>query len=353
MPGRRKRIFAALAAPVLLLGCDVVGGGDADGAALDIQLIHPGGVVLQVLSARVADQKTQVSVRVVNGRDREIELNGGREQSYLLTDAGEKLMLVAPAANTRLSVPAGQTIDASLVFAGEPPGGSEVTLVLNERSRPDNVHTRSPRFEARLPLEGAFGGGAIPEESALAGMRPNAASTLAPRAAGGAGLADGGRSVSELRAVEALKTELGAVETERGTMVSLAGDVTFDFDKATIRAEARPVLDRLAELILNSDEGTIAIEGHTDSRGEDAYNLDLSERRAEAVAAYLATKGVSETLMRTRGLGEARPVAANERPDGSDDEAGRQRNRRVEVILPRASASPAAGEATSRLEPAT
>lgn len=341
------KIAACLAAPLLLLGCDVVG--DREAAPLDTQLIHPGGVVLQVLSVRTGGERTEVAARIINGRDREIDLNGGREQSYLLTDAGEKLMLVPPATNSRLSVPAGQTIDATLIFAGEP-GGDDAVLILNERSRSDNVHTNSPRFEARVPMRGA-GGGSIAEQSALSGMRPNAASALSPRAAGGSGLAGTERSTSELRAVEALKTELGAVETERGTMVSLAGDVTFDFDKATIRQEARATLERLAELILASGEGTIAIEGHTDSRGEDAYNQRLSEQRAEAVATYLSTKGVSENRLQTRGFGESRPVADNERADGTDNEAGRQRNRRVEVVLPDGAQGPANGEATSRLEP--
>lgn len=348
MPASPRKI-AGLAAPLLLLGCDVVGGGD--GAPVDVQLIHPGGVVLQVLAVRTGGERTEVAARIVNGRDREIDLNGGREQSYLLTDAGGKLMLVPPATNSRLSVPAGQTIDAKLVFEGEP-SGDEAVLILNERSRSDNVHTNSPRFEARLPLEGA-GGGTIPEQSALSAMRPNAASALSPRAAGGSGLGGTERSASDLRAVEALKTELGAVETERGTMVSLAGDVTFDFDKATIRQGARATLDRLAELILASGEGTIAIEGHTDSRGDDAYNRRLSEQRAETVAAYLSTRGVSEDRLRTRGFGESRPVADNERADGSDNEDGRQRNRRVEVILPGGAQASAVGEATSRLEPAS
>ena len=350
MPASSRNIAAVLAAPLLLLGCDVVSG-DGEATPLDIQLIHPGGVVLQVLSVRTGSERTEVVARIVNGRDREIDLNGGREQTYLLTDAGEKLMLVPPPTNSRLSVPAGQTIDATLVFEGEP-SGDEAVLILNERSRSDNVHTNSPRFEAHLPLDSA-GGGATAEQSALSGMRPNAASALSPRTAGGSGLAGMEPSTSELRAVEALKTELGAVETERGTMVSLAGDVTFDFDKATIREEARATLNRLAELILASGEGTIVIEGHTDSRGDDAYNQRLSEQRAEAVAAYLSTKGVSETRLQTRGFGENRPVADNERPDGSDNEAGRQRNRRVEVILPGAAQESAGGEATSRLEPAS
>ena len=349
-----KSLLILLIAPLFLAACDDFGGTGGDGAPVGIQVAHPGGAVLQVLSVKVGQEATEVSVRIINGRDREIELNGGREQSYLLSEEGEKMMLVPPTVNERLSIPAGQTIDATLVFAGTPPRGSDAVLIFNERSRTDNVHTNSPRFEARLPLDGALASGSIAEASSLSGMRPNAASTLQPRAGEGSTLGGSGRSASELRAVEALKTELGAVETERGTMVSLPGDVTFDFDKATIRPEARGTLDRLAELILGSGEGAIAIEGHTDARGEDAYNQRLSEQRAEAVSAYLATKGVPEDRLQTRGLGETRPAAPNARPDGSDDEAGRQRNRRVEVILPsrpRPTPQPAQGEATSQLNP--
>lgn len=147
------------------------------------------------------------------------------------------------------------------------------------------------------------------------------------------GAAGGGGST--LSVVEQLKTELGAQETERGLVVSLPGDVLFDFDKATIRPDAQATLDRLAQLIAAGPEGAIAVEGHTDAKGDDAYNKRLSEQRAEAVRTYLLGKGVAGDRIRTIGLGELRPVAPNAAPDGSDDEAGRQKNRRVEVVLPK------------------
>src|SRR5690606_27167624 len=342
-----RKIAAILTAPLLLIGCDAIGGGEP--APIDIQLIHPGGAVLQVLSIRAGNERAEVAARIINGRDRAINLNGGHESSYLLTDAGEKLMLVPSSENAKLSVPAGQTFDVTLVFEGTL-SGDEALLILNEQSGSDNTHTINPRFETRLPLNGA-GSGAVAEQSALSGMRPNVASSLRARGAGEPGFGGTERSTSELRAVEALKTELGAVETERGTVISLAGDVTFDFDKATIRQEARASLDRLAELILTSGNGMIAIEGHTDSRGDDSYNQRLSEQRANAVAAYLSTKGVPETRLQTQGFGESRPVAENEKDDGSDNEAGRQRNRRVEVILAGSAQASDDGEATSRLDP--
>lgn len=78
------------------------------------------------------------------------------------------------------------------------------------------------------------------------------------------------------------------------------------------------------------------IEGHTDAKGSEAYNLKLSERRAEAVVEWLAVReGIDTAWLDRRGLGEAQPAAPNARPDGRDDPEGRQRNRRVEVILTR------------------
>lgn len=140
---------------------------------------------------------------------------------------------------------------------------------------------------------------------------------------------------TRLSPVETLRSELGATETARGTLVSLPGDVLFDFDKAAVRADARGTLDKLAELI-KAGGGRVAIEGHTDSKGDDAYNQRLSEARAKAVRDYLVSvRMVDGTRLDTKGLGELRPAAPNAKPDGSDDPEGRQRNRRVEVIIAR------------------
>lgn len=145
-----------------------------------------------------------------------------------------------------------------------------------------------------------------------------------------------GTPASTLTQVETLRSELSATETERGTLVSLPGDVLFDFNKASIRPDARPTLDKLAKLIKAQDPPTIAVEGHSDGKGDDAYNQLLSEARATAVRDYLiSVQTVDGTKLATKGFGELKPVAPNMRADGADDEAGRQRNRRVEVVLGR------------------
>ena len=108
----------------------------------------------------------------------------------------------------------------------------------------------------------------------------------------------------------------------------------FDFDEAAIRPSAKPILAKLARLIESENPPAIAIEGHTDSKGEDAYNNRLSLARAQAVRDFLKdVHRVPGDIMQAEGLGENRPTAPNANPDGSDNEEGRQKNRRVEVVL--------------------
>lgn len=175
-----------------------------------------------------------------------------------------------------------------------------------------------------------------------------AVSTLRVATSNGSGLATAAPSQSSLNPVESIKSDLGATETDRGTLVSLSGDVTFDFDKSTIRAQARPTLDKLAELIKAQNPPSVAIEGHTDSKGNDDYNKKLSEARAMAVRDYLiSVRTVDGTKLKTLGLGELRPVAPNANPTGGDDPDGRQKNRRVEVVLAKGPAI-ASGASTVR-----
>ncbi|NJC06018.1 outer membrane protein OmpA-like peptidoglycan-associated protein [Sphingomonas kaistensis] len=333
MPARPSFRIALVSATLVLAGCGGSNPFSGDPAPLDVQIAHPNGVVLQLLSAGASGDHVVVNARVLNGRDQEVKLAQGTEKSYLLTGSGEKLFLVPPAANESLAIPAGQVMDVALVFAGKLPGDGKATLVLSENGNADSVYTGSPRFQ--VVLAAAPGGGSVPEMTALSNMRPLPTSTLQASAGTGSSLGSGGQATSELRTVEALKSELGAQQTERGTVVSLASDVTFDFDKATLRDNAKPTLDRLAELIKASPAGAISIEGHTDAKGDDDYNKRLSEQRAAAVKEYLATKGIDAAKLTTIALGELRPVAPNAAADGGDDEAGRQRNRRVEVILPK------------------
>lgn len=110
------------------------------------------------------------------------------------------------------------------------------------------------------------------------------------------------------------------------TIVLQAGAL-FDFDQAVIKRGGRRELDALAASLQDTGAGQIRIVGHTDSMGPDAYNQDLSMRRANAVKDYLVRKGIRSDSITTSGRGETRPVASN------DTAAGRAMNRRVEVSI--------------------
>ncbi|HEV8238882.1 MAG TPA: OmpA family protein [Thermoanaerobaculia bacterium] len=134
--------------------------------------------------------------------------------------------------------------------------------------------------------------------------------------------------VATVQQLEQAKRDLGAEETALVVKVELPADVLFDFDKADIRSDAATALAQLATIIAAYPNGRVELFGHTDSKGDDAYNQRLSERRAQSVASWLASKhGVDPARMTTRGLGETKPVADN----GTDE--GRQKNRRVEAIV--------------------
>ena len=128
-----------------------------------------------------------------------------------------------------------------------------------------------------------------------------------------------------------IKETLPGAEVERvgeGIKVTMKENmVNFGFDSSDLTPVAKANLDKLAQVLKNNMDTNINIYGHTDSKGTDAYNLSLSERRAAAVKNYLVSQGVSASRMFTMGVGEKEPVASN------DTDAGRAENRRVEFAI--------------------
>jgi outer membrane protein OmpA-like peptidoglycan-associated protein len=140
--------------------------------------------------------------------------------------------------------------------------------------------------------------------------------------------------------------DLGARETDLEIHVELPADVLFDFDKADIRSDAAAVLAKVATIIRAYPNCTAALEGHTDAKGDDAYNQQLSERRAQAVARWLAERErVEAGRLSARGWGERRPVA------GNDTDQGRQQNQRVEVVIRKGRWAGSAERVQERLDP--
>jgi outer membrane protein OmpA-like peptidoglycan-associated protein len=123
-------------------------------------------------------------------------------------------------------------------------------------------------------------------------------------------------------------------ETDTEVRVDLAADVLFEFDKADLLPNAEETLQRAADFVKERNKGgVIRIEGHTDAKGSDSYNQKLSLRRADSVKKWLIAHGLGGLRFSTEGFGAKQPVAPNQKPDGSDDPAGRQKNRRVEIVI--------------------
>jgi outer membrane protein OmpA-like peptidoglycan-associated protein len=127
-----------------------------------------------------------------------------------------------------------------------------------------------------------------------------------------------------------MERDLEGAHIERigeGIKITFDSGLLFDVDKATLKQPSREELARLAEILNKYPDTDILLEGHTDSTGSEEYNLELSNKRAQSVANFLASQEVNPTRYTIMGYGESQPVAGNETDDG------RQQNRRVEVAI--------------------
>lgn len=140
------------------------------------------------------------------------------------------------------------------------------------------------------------------------------------------------REEAEKKAQEAaaeLAKSMDVKQDARGIVITLPGNVFFDFGKADLLPNARQALDRVADTLSTLPDRSYVIEGHTDNIGSDADNQRLSERRAKAVRDYLVSKGIDDSRIQSVGKGESSPVATNDNPEG------RATNRRVEIVVMR------------------
>jgi outer membrane protein OmpA-like peptidoglycan-associated protein len=130
------------------------------------------------------------------------------------------------------------------------------------------------------------------------------------------------------KGIRAIKRE----GTKCESRISVLGDALFEFDKSTFTPDSEETLKALQSTIEALSGHEFRIEGHTDSKGSDQYNEKLSQARAEAVRDWLLSRRLISARTPIEAHGEKHPVAPNENPDGSDNPAGRQKNRRVELV---------------------
>ena len=252
-------------------------------------------------------------------------------QANALNDKGESLSVVASGAyvasrlaETAIAVAAAKANEESIKSADAD----------RERARADARTAEARRAQAQATNARADAATAKAEAASAdtradaARMEASDAQARAQAARQQAATAQASASTAQMQtaALQAQLAELQAKQTDRGMLITL-GDVLFEFGRADVKPGAQDALRKLASYLQEHPERRILIEGYTDSVGSDAANQMLSQRRAEAVAAALASLGIAPARLSTRGYGKSHPVADN----GSD--TNRALNRRVEVYI--------------------
>lgn len=144
---------------------------------------------------------------------------------------------------------------------------------------------------------------------------------------GAAGAAIGAYMDKQAKKIDEEVKDAEVVRVEEGINVKFDSGILFDFDKSDLSGNAKENIAKLGRILNEYPDTRLTIQGHTDNKGDDNYNRQLSAKRADAVRDYLIANGVQGGRLNTTAYGESAPIASN------DTEAGRAKNRRVEVVI--------------------
>lgn len=264
----------------------------------------PAGAVATLASAKRADQALKVRLKLAAEPGVIVDLRSPYfeyKNVYLFDPAGKrKYPLLKDSEGLFQAQPLTVKMDGGRII---PNWDKPILMSLTFQAPPDNVQTVDLILPDFQPFEGV----------AIEGM-------------GGAaegGVAAGGRTLG----LEGALKELQAEVTPQEIRIDLLADVLFDFDKADLKPAAEGKLNHLLTVVNSKPDSRISIEGHTDLRGNDAYNQTLSLSRAESVRSWLVAHGVAAGRISATGAGESRPVRTG------NTEADHQANRRVEIRI--------------------
>ena len=332
-----------------------------------VELTYPkAGATVRVTGVDVLSDHVQVKVTGTAGSKRQLRFDDYWSQKTALREPNGFVHPLAKAKDVALRVNEDQTLDATLVFRGSVPADvTELTLVLSDWWDQDAVattfpipaadagpHTDAPTFaEAKEAAKPATpdvratpaapdpSATAEPTAVALGEMEVTTLPTTTSSVHGavfstisglqvGAKVASGSEIVPQADAdAQRSLQDLGAQKTPDGYVLTLPETVLFDYNKSDLLPASSATIDKVAKLLAYYDRAKIGVNGHTDSTGNASDNQSLSQRRAQAVADALAGSGVSSSRLTVAGFAATQPVASNA------DDAGRAKNRRVEIVL--------------------
>jgi outer membrane protein OmpA-like peptidoglycan-associated protein len=264
----------------------------------------PSGAVATLVSAKRADQTLKARLKLaarpgvtVVRRSPYFEY----QNVYLFDPAGKRRYpLLKDAEGIFQATPLGQKIDGGTFL---PEWTAPILMSLTFQAPPDDVTSVDLVLPDFLPLRGV----------AIEGLG----------GAGAGGVAASGKTLG----LEGALKELQATVTEKEIKIDLAADVLFDFDKADLKPVAEETLNRLLTVVQSRPAAAVSIVGHTDVRGDEAYNQALSLRRSESVRGWLIAHGVGGARLTATGAGESHPLRSG------DTEEDHRANRRVEIRI--------------------
>jgi len=264
----------------------------------------PVGAVATLASAKRADQALQVRLKLAAEPGVKVDLRSPYfmyKDVYLFDPAGKrKYPLLKDSEGLWQASPRSDDMGGGYII---PNWSKPILMSLTFQAPPDEVKAVDLILPDFQPFEGV----------AIEGLG----------GAGAGGIAAAGKTLGLEGALKDLQAEVTAEEIK----IDLSADVLFDFDKADLKPAAEGKLNHLLTVVNSKPGSRIAIEGHTDVRGDATYNQALSQRRAESVRTWLIARGVAATRLSATGAGEARPLKTG------NTEADHQANRRVEIRI--------------------
>ncbi len=305
---------------------DIPLSGETAGLALPDQLVigaavdHPTGVRIQIGRAIFTDTGIQVPLVVTNDRDDTVAL--AATSTLAVDDLGNRYPLVPLPGNPQLIIDANTTIEATFVFSGRVADvATEISMIFNAGRSADDPGTRQPSFR--------FG----PYPLQRTGPAPEPVTAMVFAIGNRSRLVDDVLASSQVDQITQTLTRFDATEVDGGFRLTLPDSILFDFASAELRPDAAQALTLIADVLRFFEGDSVIVIGHTDSIGSAGANHRLSEQRAQSVVEALEDLGIRADRLTSEGRGASEPVAPNTTPDGEDNPEGRQRNRRVEIVV--------------------
>jgi outer membrane protein OmpA-like peptidoglycan-associated protein len=284
-----------------------------------------------IYTARQAVQFSEDARALASQRQEEERIAQEREAAAAKAKAEAEAKAAAEAAAVK------QRADAEASRQAELAAAKEALLKLEAQRQAELAAAREAQIKAeadasatsaRAAADAAAAKAKAEAEASAASAKAEADALKAKEAAAQAEIENARKDAEALRAklLQQFSQVLDTRDTERGLVVNMS-DVLFDSGKFTLRSEAREKLARIAGIVLNYPKLKLEAEGHTDNVGSEELNQKLSEQRSDSVRQYMLTQGIAESSITSVGRGFSVPVAPNETA------AGRQKNRRVELIV--------------------